>query len=134
MESVRMTERLTDEQLNQLLDGLTRAAKEVRKKQYGKTVAVKPETIDLLVKIARINAGELPSTWLHQYANELEAARAQIKQQQAELEAARAVIVRAEDAIEMDAVRHLCPDLVDVLSGYKLRQQINAARAGEDGD
>ena len=124
---------LTEEQLelSELLNGLTNAARNVRRKKGGKHVAVKAKTVDLLVRIARINEGELPSTLLHQYANELEAERAAHQATQAELEAARSYIA------EVNHIIGSAETLGDAQQAYRLPNEINerldaiAARAGQ---
>jgi hypothetical protein len=67
-----------DAETEQLLNGLAEAARRVRQERYGRSVRVKPGTIDRLIALARMGRpGNLPSVMLHQYADALESERAE---------------------------------------------------------
>lgn len=127
---------LTEEQLelSELLNGLTNAARNVRRKKGGKHVAVKAKTVDLLVRIARINEGELPSTLLHQYANELEAERAAHQETQAELEAARNEIDARRTRDELTVTGETWESLRQSFEVDSAIDAYDAARAKEDAE
>jgi hypothetical protein len=76
-----------DAETEQLLNGLAEAARRVRQERYGRSVRVKPGTIDRLIALARMGRpGNLPSVMLHQYADALESERAENARLREELE------------------------------------------------